>query len=211
MGRLEHDLGVNLVGHHPKVVAPGYVRYAGKRFFAHHHAGGIAGRREEDRTRSGRDRPLQRRQIKGEIQSVNRNGDEFSPRRPNRGLIGQVHGFRHEDFVPLLTQALGHAIERVLGARRDNHLTGADPLTADAVMVNGYGLAQGLAARNIGIVGVARVQGCYRRLADRVRGGEVRIADAEHKHLFAAPTRRQGFDMDFPGVDRLASQSVHPF
>jgi len=94
-------------------------------------------------------------------------------------------------------------------ARHQRHVVGADLDAQQAALLGADGLTQGRAAEDVGVVGVALLQGGTGGSADALVGGEVRVTDAEHDHVFAAPTGLDGRVVDVPGADGFAADALY--
>ncbi|CCD01761.1 protein of unknown function (plasmid) [Azospirillum baldaniorum] len=208
VGAVEGQAGVDLVGDDPQIVAAGEVGDGLQFLCRHDDAGGVGGGRQEYGAGARGHRGGQRRRVQPERGGVRGHRDQRGARRADTGLVGQVHRLRHQHLVPRFDEAEGGVEQAVLRPGADDDVLRLHRQAGAAGHVAGQRGAQLRTAGNRGVVGVAGVKGGDGGVAHRGGRVEIRVADAQHDHVLAAPLGGPGGEMDVPGRDAVAADAV---
>ena len=210
MDSVEDEAVVDLVDHDPEIVPPGHDRHLSQLRFRHDGPGGIVRVGHEDGSGARRHGSFEVGDPGPEAVLGRRwDPDERRARGRDRGLIGQVHRLDHDDLVPRLAQRQGRGEQPILRTRHHHDVFVLRRDARASLQEMSDRGPQGRFPRNGGVMRVAGPQSRDGPLDDRLRGREVRVADTEQDHVFAAGLGLSGRGVDVPGCSSGSIETIH--
>ncbi|MNG27300.1 hypothetical protein D3C84_1124020 [compost metagenome] len=102
-----------------------------------------------------------------------------------------------------MQQAHRGDVQGVLRAGDGDDVVGLQRALEQRAVAGGDGFPKGEAAGDFSVVRVALAQGFDGCVGDELRGGEIRVTDAQYDHILAPALGFEGFVVDVPGGDTL--------
>ncbi|MNZ67919.1 hypothetical protein D3C78_861770 [compost metagenome] len=203
------QLPVDLVTDHPQVVTLGDQCHGFQFFTGVDIAGRVVRRGQGNAARLIGHQRFERGQGQAKI-FFRRLGNRHQPRTRclNARGVGQVHRRRHQHLITVLEQAHRGGIQTVLRPGHQGDVVSRHRLSQQGRLLGGNRFTQYRATDHVGVMGVPLRQSLYRRCANVIGGGEVRVADAQHDRIFTALlclTRRV---MNIPGRDGFTADAL---